>query len=62
MKRIITISLFLFCTGIVQLFAQDADRLIQKGNELYKEQKYREAELVYNEVLEKEPSNNTAKY
>lgn len=62
MKRILTISIFLFVAGIVKLSAQDAERLIQKGNELYKQQKYREAELVYNEVLEKEPANNTAKY
>lgn len=61
MKRVITISFFLFI-AIVKLYAQDEERLIQKGNELYKQQKYREAELVYNEVLEKDPSNNTAKY
>lgn len=61
MKKIITISFFLFGAA-VKLFAQDADRLIQRGNELYKQQKYREAELAYNEVLEQEPSNNTAKY
>ena len=42
--------------------AQDTDRLIQKGNELYRQQKYREAELVYNEVLQQDPNNNTAKY
>jgi len=61
MKCIITISIFLFI-AIVKLSAQDTERLIQKGNELHKQQKYREAELVYNEVLEKDPSNNTAKY
>lgn len=62
MKRVIVISFFVLCAGMIKLFAQDAERLIQKGNELYKQQKYREAELVYNEVLEKESSNNTAKY
>lgn len=29
---------------------------------MYKQQQYQQAEAVYNEVLEKEPSNNTAKY
>lgn len=62
MKKVILISFFVLCAGTIKLFAQDAERLIQKGNELYKQQKYREAELVYNEVLEKESSNNTAKY
>jgi Ca-activated chloride channel family protein len=62
MKLAITISILVSIAGTIDLSAQEADRLIQKGNELYKQQKYREAELVYNEVLEKEPSNNTAKY
>ncbi len=38
------------------------DKAIQKGNELYKQQQYQQAEAVYNEVLEKQPSNGTAKY
>jgi Ca-activated chloride channel family protein len=62
MKLTITISILVSFAGTIELSAQETDRLIQKGNELYKQQKYREAELVYNEVLEKEPSNNTAKY
>jgi Ca-activated chloride channel homolog len=62
MKLAITISILVSIAGTAELSAQETDRLIQKGNELYKQQKYREAELVYNEVLEKEPSNNTAKY
>jgi Ca-activated chloride channel homolog len=54
--------MIVFAGSVLKLSAQDTDRLIQKGNDLYKQQKYREAELVYDEVLTQDPSNNTAKY
>lgn len=41
---------------------QEVEREIQKGNDLYKQQQYQQAEAVYNEVLKKDPNNNTAKY
>lgn len=62
MKQVLILLVIVFGASVVKLSAQDTDRLIQKGNELYKQQKYREAELVYNEVLLQDPSNNTAKY
>lgn len=62
MKLCTIIPVLFFIVNTITLSAQDADKLIQKGNELYKQQKYREAELVYDEVLKKEPSNNIAKY
>jgi tetratricopeptide (TPR) repeat protein len=57
--RVLTISM-LFITGSVQ--AQESDRLIQKGNELYKQQQYPQSELVYAEVLKNDPNNATAKF
>ena len=41
---------------------EEMDRAILKGNDLYKQQQYPQAEAAYNEALEKESSNNTAKY
>jgi tetratricopeptide (TPR) repeat protein len=62
MKYIIRLLIILTVASPFALHAQDTDRLIQKGNELYKQQKYREAELVFNEVLQQDPNNNIAKY
>lgn len=62
MKQVTISILFFTAAGTIQVSAQEADKAIQKGNELYKQQQYQQAETVYNEVLEKEPSNNTAKY
>lgn len=60
MKLIIAIAILLTSATIAG--AQESDRLIQKGNELYKQQQYQQAELVYAEVLAKEPNNATAKF
>ena len=60
MKRIIVIMVLL--SAVKTIRAQEAERLIQKGNELYKQQQYQQAELVYAEVLTKEPNNPTAKF
>ena len=55
--------LMLFFTVInSELFAQDTDRIIQKGNEAYKRKEYKMAEISYDEVLTQDPYNNTAKY
>ncbi|MGZ8509752.1 MAG: tetratricopeptide repeat protein [Chitinophagaceae bacterium] len=62
MKQVPILILCFTVASTVQIYAQEADKAIQKGNELYKQQQYQQAETVYNEVLEKEPSNNTAKY
>jgi len=43
-------------------WAQDTERIIQKGNESYKRKEYPMAEAAYNEVLTQDPNNNTAKY
>ena len=41
---------------------QEMDKEIQRGNELYKQKQYQQAEAVYSEVLAKEPTNMTAKF
>ena len=48
-------------TGL-QLHAQPADILIQKGNEYYKQQQYEQAEGQYSDAVKKEPSGSTAKF
>lgn len=49
-------------SAVKSLCAQEAERLIQKGNDLYKQQQYQQAELVYAEVLTKDANNATAKF
>ncbi len=70
MKTGKNIILFIFIVNTLQLKVhaqtkpsrEEMDRAIQKGNDLYKQQQYQQAEVAYNEVLEKESSNSTAKY
>ena len=42
--------------------AQESDRLIRRGNDFYRQQQYKEAGLVYAEVLTHDPDNATAKF
>jgi Ca-activated chloride channel homolog len=60
MKQAAGIMMFLFASIAVQ--AQEADRHIQRGNELYRQQQYPQAELAYAEALVSEPNNATAKF
>lgn len=46
----------------LQLMGQKVNKLIQTGNDLYKQQKYDQAELEYNNAVAQEPSNTTAKF
>ncbi len=57
--RIFTIAMMLIA-GSVQ--AQESERLIQKGNDLYKQQQYPQSELIYEEVLKTDPNNSIAKF
>jgi Ca-activated chloride channel homolog len=58
--------MMLSITVCLQLPAQEADKTmdktIQKGNDLYKQKQYQQAEAIYNEVMEKDPANMTAKF
>lgn len=62
MKRVSILFIGLVILSGWQLQAQDTDRIIQKGNESYKKKEYPMAEAAYNEVLNQDPANNTAKY
>ncbi len=57
---------FIFIAGGIiassSLMGQKTENNIQSGNTLYKEQKYDQAEIQYNDVLTKEPANTTAKF
>jgi tetratricopeptide (TPR) repeat protein len=60
MKHIVTIVASLFFVKV--LSAQESDKLILKGNDLYKQQQYQQAEQAYAEVLATDPNNATAKF
>jgi len=62
MSTLFTILILVFIIIAPPLQAQDTDRIIQKGNESYKQKEYKMAEAAYNEVLNMDPANNIAKY
>ena len=62
MRLLLITGVLFFVVGISRLAAQQTDKDIQQGNDLYKQQQYQQAEVIYNRVLEKDPGNNTAKY
>ena len=62
MKTKFSILFIAFLISVAYLRAQDTDRLIQRGNEEYKQKEYQMAEAAYNEVLNFDPANNIAKY
>jgi len=62
MKSLFTILFMLLIITARQVQAQDTDRIIQRGNESYKQKEYQMAEAAYNDVLEIDPANNIAKY
>jgi tetratricopeptide (TPR) repeat protein len=56
-----SIIIILFLLSGAQLFAQDKS-LIHKGNELYKQQKYKEAEDNYRKSVEKKTQDVTGNF
>ena len=44
------------------MYAQDIDKIIKAGNDLYKQKQYEEAEREYRKALEKDSSNTTAQF
>ncbi len=60
MRSLLLIAAVLFFFN-EQLDAQETDKGIQKGNELYKQKQYDKAAEAYDEVLAKDPSSATAK-
>lgn len=60
MRNFLFIAIIFF-TGITT-HAQEADKEIQKGNNLYKQEVYDRAEFTYKQVLSKDKTNTTAKF
>jgi Ca-activated chloride channel family protein len=48
--------------GGLSCLAQDVNKTIQQGNILYRQEKYDQAEIEYNNAVQQEPSNNTARF
>jgi len=59
--KVIILSLFLMVTSII-VIAQPENATIAKGNKLYKEGKFEEAIAAYQQALQQNPENITAKY
>jgi Ca-activated chloride channel homolog len=59
MKKRLLIPVTFFCYA---LNAQQVDKIIQKGNELYKQQQYDQAAAAYDEALTKDTANKIAKF
>jgi Ca-activated chloride channel family protein len=55
----ILISLFLFANS---LHAQQVDKIIKTGNDLYKQKQYEDAEKEYRKALEQDSLNTTAQF
>jgi Ca-activated chloride channel homolog len=53
---------FLCLLAGLRMNAQSTDQIIQKGNELYKQKKYDQAEAAYKQALDKEQGNATATF
>jgi Ca-activated chloride channel homolog len=47
---------------VCSVYGQETDRIIERGNDLYKQQQYEQAELAYREALEKEKGNTKAAF
>lgn len=62
MKRRNVLIVFVFVAIAKGLPAQEAERAIQKGNELFKQNQYQQAEAAYTAVLDNDATNAIAKY
>jgi len=60
MKQLIIILVILL-SGL-QLFAQQEKSLVKKGNELYQQKKYKEAEATYRKVVDKKAQDVTSNF
>lgn len=61
MKSLFTIALF-FIAGFISAQSPEAEKIIQTGNELYKQQQYEQAAAEYKKAIEIDPDNTTAKF
>jgi Ca-activated chloride channel homolog len=58
--KIVVLLILSFVT--TTLFAQQGDRMIEQGNEYYKQGNYEQAEQQYRKALELDPASTTAQY
>jgi len=59
--KVTILSLYLMVASVIA-FAQPENAVIAKGNKLYKEGKFEEAIAAYQQALQQNPENTTAKY
>jgi tetratricopeptide (TPR) repeat protein len=62
MNNRVEIILLCFVFACYGAAAQETDKIIQKGNELYKQQQYDKADAAYQEALAREQNNTTATF
>jgi Ca-activated chloride channel homolog len=62
MKKMATISFFLFCACALQLHAQQGTDAIRSGNRLYKQKSYQQALPEYQKAAAQDPANPVARY
>lgn len=60
--KIIALILLLLFTGTESILAQQSNKLINKGNEYYRQQEYNKAKAAYEEALAKEPGSAIAAF
>lgn len=61
MKRVLLISLALFC-GFLSLSAQEDKKEVRRGNSLFKKDNYKDAEIFYRKALVKDSTSFAATY
>lgn len=60
MKIILVILLII--TSALTSFSQEENKVVRKGNNLYQDGKYKDAEIIYRKALEKEPKSVKGSY
>jgi Ca-activated chloride channel homolog len=62
LKKIVYISIIFIFHFTSNLFAQNENALIRKGNKLYKEKQFDQSQQQYQKAIEKSPGNPTSNY
>jgi len=62
LKKIFYISIVFIFHFTANLFAQNENALIRKGNKLYKEKQFDQSQQQYQKAIEKAPDNPTSNY
>lgn len=59
--RVVIVSIFFLCTCFIS-YAQSSEKIIQKGNEFYKNKQYSKAESEFNKINENDSLSEVARY